>query len=202
MAPHYKNRDERAAAVAAGLPADREAVASLALATADRYDAAILNCDAAAFEDAADTFEAIIYHLNGGSLFGSMAEGGGAYQLRDILSPADGTAAGWGRPSRFAVELDDVRAVIRYTPGFLSFAPHFELYAVDVDRPFISETGYQSHFYTADFPAMPVDGFARSLLRGLDARRTLQLAAIPRVIQRCPAWMAPNTLRGQIGFAF
>lgn len=135
MAPHYKTRDERAAAVAAGLPADREAVASLALATADRYDAAILNCDAAAFEGAADTFEAIIYHLNGGSLFGSMTEGGGAYQLRDILSPADGTAAGWGRPSRFAVELDDVRAVIRYTPGFLSFAPHFELYAVDVDRP-------------------------------------------------------------------
>jgi len=195
-------REQTAARINATLPETADAVSALAATAADQYDAAVCAADADAFSAAADLLEAIVYRLNGCTFSGSLMDGGGVEQLRGALQPVDGIAAGWGRPCRFLVELDDVRVMVSYTPDFLSFAPHFEFYAVDADRPFISETGYKSHFYSGRFPPLTLDAFARKLLEASDERRTLRPEYLPNVIERRPVWIGAEQLRGQIGFAF
>ena len=62
----------------------------------------------------------------------------------------------WGQSGEFLVDVEGIRAVVRMEGRGFSWMHHFEFHAIDADTPFISETGYRSHF------ARPV-GNARSM---------------------------------------
>jgi hypothetical protein len=70
----------------------------------------------------------------------------------------------WGQRGQFLVADGDVRALVEYEAGYGGpLGAHFQFHVIDLDRPFISETGYRSHFDTAR-GCMTVDEVARGIL--------------------------------------
>src|ERR1700753_2287353 len=67
-------------------------------------------------------------------------------------SAAPGTVPKWGQSGEFVATVDGMRALVSVSEGFSVGRTHYEFRAVDLDRPFISPTGYRSHF------AAPVGG--------------------------------------------
>ena len=56
----------------------------------------------------------------------------------------------WGQRGQFLVADGDMRALVEYEAGYGGpLGAHFQFHVIDLDRPFISETGYRSHFDTA-----------------------------------------------------
>ena len=51
-----------------------------------------------------------------------------------------------GQRGEFLVEAEGIRAVVRMEGRGFSWMHHFEFHAISPDTPFISETGYRSHF--------------------------------------------------------
>lgn len=118
--------------------------------------------------------EAIVWKLNGGNFFGSSCEGGGRKRLSEALAAPPGEAPYWGQDGIFVVEKKDIVAVVEYSDGFCS--DHFSFNAIYNDKPFISETGYRSHFFVRDY-GMTVKETAElvmeSFLQKKDGRKML-----------------------------
>ncbi len=107
--------------------------------------------DGAAAEVAGDRYEAIIWKLNGGTNFGCMADDEAAGRVIERHCAAvPGDVPLWGQRGQFLAVAGDVRALVEYEAGYGGpLNAHFQFHAVDLDRPFISATGYRSHFDTA-----------------------------------------------------
>lgn len=52
----------------------------------------------------------------------------------------------WGQNGSFVLEVEGIRAFVIYD-GLKWGTGHFEFHAIELCAPFISETGYQSHFF-------------------------------------------------------
>ncbi|MDA8232772.1 MAG: hypothetical protein M0006_15685 [Magnetospirillum sp.] len=147
------DRRAQATAYAIDLPDDEGALCEIARAALDDYHAAVLANDDSAIVRAHKAYAACVYRLNGNTSFGCYGgDGAAGYRVRDYCAAPDGTAPMWGQYGRFLVDIGRVRAVVTHN-GFAGafgseYRTHFEFRALDLNRPFISQTGYLSHFTT------------------------------------------------------
>nr|CDG15364.1 FIG00466505: hypothetical protein [Yersinia pestis 16/95] len=161
-----------AAELLAELPADRDGLLAAAVAAVVEIDAAVMRGDGAAAELAGERYEAIIWKLNGGTNFGCMAHDEAAGRVIERHCAAvPGDVPLWGQRGQFLVVAGGVRALVEYEAGYGGpLNAHFQFHAVDLDRPFISATGYRSHFDTAR-GCMTVDEVARGILAAMLAEK-------------------------------
>ena len=161
-----------AAELLAELPADRDGLLAAAVAAVVEIDAAVMRGDGAAAELAGDRYEAIIWKLNGGTNFGCMADDEAAGRVIERHCAAvPGEVPLWGQRGQFLAVTGDMRALVEYEAGYGGpLNAHFQFHAVDLDGPFISATGYRSHFDTAR-GCMTVDEVARGILTAMLAEK-------------------------------
>lgn len=185
-----------AAELLAELPGDRDELLAAAVAAVVEIDAAIMCGDGAAAEAASDKYEAIIWKMNGGTHVGSMADHESPGQVIERHCAAvPGDVPLWGQRGQFLVTVGDMRALVEYEAGYGGpLGAHFQFHVIDLDRPFISETGYRSHFDTAR-GLMTVDEVARGILAALRAEKKRPVMVEASYCDRLaddllPAWLA------------
>lgn len=155
------DREEIAAGLAASMPADRDGLLNEARAAVEALHAAVMACDDAAASNAGNRYEAAIWKLNGGTFFACMAEKTSAGRvIEDYCRAAPGQVPTWGQAGQFLIEVDGIRALVKFRNGFTFLTAHYEYLAVDLDRPFISETGYRSVFEDAIGGKTPAEASA------------------------------------------
>lgn len=185
-----------AAELLAELPTDRIELLDTALQAVVEIDAAIMRGDGEAAEAASDRYEAVIWKMNGGTHVGSMADHDAPGQVVERYCAADpGEVPLWGQRGQFLVADGDMRALVEYEAGYGGpLDAHFQFHAIDLDKPFISETGYRSHFDTAR-GSMTVDEVAHGILAAQRAekKRPVMVEASYRdrlADASLPAWLA------------
>ncbi|HIF4305210.1 TPA: protein klcB [Salmonella enterica subsp. enterica serovar Infantis] len=187
-------RDERAAAMAASLPDGRDALLDVAAAAVAGLHEAVLNGADLVVGVADDRYNAAIWKLNGGTFFGCQGDAEAAGRVIERHCRAmPGDVPMWGQVGEFLVDVGGVRAVVEVSDGFGSLINrHFSFHAVDLDGPFVSETGYRSHFDRAR-ARMTVDQVAAAIFAELlrTHRRYLKPAAQDRLAaQPLRPWLA------------
>lgn len=81
----------------------------------------------------------------------------------------------WGQLGEFLIMVNGVRAVVEVDDGFGQFRIHLGFHAVDPAAPFISETGFRSHFDYMQ-PGDTVDNMARAVFAEYLAEQRRPLA--------------------------
>ena len=141
------DREEIAAGLAASMPADRDGLLAEAMAAVTAQHAAVLDNDSKAATEAADRYEATVWKLNGGAFFACRAEKDSAgHVIERHCKAVPGQVPMWGQTGQFVIEVDGIRALVMFGDGFGLCRAHYRFHAVDLDTPFISPTGYRSHF--------------------------------------------------------
>lgn len=191
-----QNWRDPVAELMAELPADRDGLLVAAAAAVTEIDAAIMRNDGAAAEFAGARYEATIWKLNGGTNFGCMADENAAGRVIERHCAAEpGKVPLWGQRGEFLAVVGDVRALVDYEPGYGGpLTTHFQFHAIDLDMPFISNTGYRSHFDTC-YGGMTVDAVAAGILAAMlaEKKRPVMIEASYRdrlAADPLPAWMA------------
>ncbi|EBU8392560.1 klcB [Salmonella enterica subsp. enterica serovar Typhimurium] len=139
--------DDLMAGLAASMPSDLDGLLAVARAAVDELHAGVMACDDAAVELATNRYEAATWKLNGGTFFGCQADQDAAGCVIDRhCSAAPGDVPCWGQAGQFLVEVEGLRALVDFGGGIGAMGCHFAFNVVDLDKPFISETGYRSHF--------------------------------------------------------
>lgn len=212
--PEGMGRDERCAQIAATLPDDPAELLRAAFSAVESIDRSVLAGELDAADAARNTYEAIVWKLNGGTMFASLdgPEAPGNVVAAHCAA-APGIAPGWAQDGEFLVTAAGVRARVVVSHGFKSFGRHFAFHAVDRDRPFISQTGFRSHFQSP-VVGRTVEQMAAAVLESLVAeqggRVAIDRASRDRI--EVPAWVqtiAPDDgpavyadKKGQLCFGF
>lgn len=133
-------------------PDEREALLAVAMHAIEAGHAAVLAGDRSAREFAWNRYRAVVWKLNGRTFFGcnntSSPDAGGVL-VEQHCRAEPGAIPMWGQAGEFVIEHAGVRALVWYESWHGIEQGHFQFYAVDLDRPFISTTGYRSHFAAA-----------------------------------------------------
>lgn len=218
IAQREAERNAAAASVAATLPADRAALLDVAKECVELYNEAVLNRADFAALIIGERYDAVVWKLNGGTYFGCNGgdESAGSVIARHCQA-TPGEVPLWGQRGEFIVTVKDIRCWVKYGGGLGSvLSCHFEFNAVDLDGPFISETGYRSHF-CAPMRGKTVDAAATEIFADLlnKQRRYLDpdyqdrraedvlpqwLQSLPQPPRRKPALRDPETLPVPDGF--
>ena len=141
-------RDAAAAAVAASLPADQAGLLDVAKECVQLYNDAVMNRADFAALIIGERHDAIVWKLNGGTYFGCHAgdESAGPVVSRHCQA-VPGEVPLWGQQGEFMITVTDIRCWVKCGGGLGSvLRSQFEFNVVDLDAPFISETGYRCHF--------------------------------------------------------
>ncbi|MDG4901407.1 MULTISPECIES: hypothetical protein [unclassified Mesorhizobium] len=136
-----------------------------------QHHAAMLAADVQTAMSLRKKAELLAVRLNGGEpgiLAGEVAPG---RVLARETAAASGAAPLWGQEGEFAIIVDGTRVRIELDgifgigSGFM-FWPGFAAHAVDLDRPFISETGYRSFLgiHADPAPGLTPDAFAEKVI--------------------------------------
>lgn len=166
-----EGREDRAARIASLLPSDPAALLDVAAGAVRALHAAVLAGDAGAAAEADERYEAVLWKMNGGRFFGCLAdENSSGRVIERHCRATPGAVPLWGQSGAFAVTVNGMRAIVKVSDriGSRIGTNHvsFEFRAVDLDRPFISETGYRSH-YDALRAGFTVDQVATAILAEL-----------------------------------
>ena len=213
--PIREDRERRYAELAASLPTDAEGRRAALMAAIRAYDAAIIEGDELARRVAEDGSLAVMWAVNGGTLFGFGIKGCSADQMQDECAAIPGEVPLWGQRGEFLLIVDGMRVRVTVEPHLGSLMPaHIGLHSVDHATPFISDTGYRSCWQTTMIAGLAVDETARRLIEQ-EARKGRTLIAQPyrkhRDEEPAPAWIdggssaAPAFYEdrgGQVAFAF
>jgi hypothetical protein len=163
--------------LASKLPVDRPALLAASVEAVQAYHDAVMAGDdlkhELAYERAVERYDAVIWKMNGNTFFGSRARDNsvGAV-IEQHCAAVRGTAPKWGQRAEFIVNVEGVRAIVVIRDAMRDHAP-MEFHAIDFDRPFISPTGYQSHFFNPR-PGKTVCEVAQAAMSHyLKQRRTL-----------------------------
>lgn len=211
------NRNEQVMQLAAGLPEAAPALLDVAMQAVRYIDAAVRAGDDSSLALATVRYDAVVWMLNGGTFFGC-ADGpdSPASVVGRHCAAAPGVVPLWGQSGEFLIVIDGIRAVVHMEGRGFSWMHHFEFHAVDPDTPFISETGYRSHF-ARPVDECTVDEAAALHLRAIlvekgrvmiEAERCAAIVAgarFPWVREAAPAPGVPPTYveqDGQFAFAF
>jgi hypothetical protein len=137
-----EERPEFIAAVAA-LPDDPAELEVRAFRVRQLYHDALLAGDVQALDDADLVYRACVIKLNGGTHFGCA---GIQNALEAKLAARPGQIPEWGQAGEFLLDVDGMRIVVKMCLNGLESHCGAELWAVDFDKPFVSETGFRHHY--------------------------------------------------------
>ncbi|WP_417814518.1 hypothetical protein [Thalassospira alkalitolerans] len=179
------------------------------------FDAAVRANDGDAANMAARAFRALIMEANGekGS-FGSFTDDGAGTVITAALAAEAGEVPHWGQNGLFVLKTNHGRALVDFTCP-LDICSSFGFTAIDLGLPFISETGYRSHFYM-EWPPLSIEEVAADIfcnyaeakkMANIDIEyRQSRSNSLPEFVKpSCTAFQGIPTLtdtRGQIGFQF
>lgn len=142
-----------------GLPEERRDIINRAGDFIAAFDASIRDRNDEQAALAAESYQACVAKLNDGTLFASEADDDkpGRF-LRRFYKAQTGNEPRWGESGEFLLRVDGVVAHI-IIKGNLAHSTGVEFWAVDLDQPFISNTGFHSGFLGFGGNAMPsLDG--------------------------------------------
>jgi hypothetical protein len=140
-------REEITAALAASMPTDKTGLVAEAMAAVTALHTAVVLNDSQGAADAGNRYEATVWKLNGGTFFGCRADDLAAGKIIEKhCASALGEVPMWGQTGQFLIEVEGIRALVDFGYGYGVGRTHYDFHAVDLDCPFISETGYRSHF--------------------------------------------------------
>ncbi|MEQ5778531.1 hypothetical protein J4E05_23650 [Thalassospira sp. NFXS8] len=182
---------------------------------ARQFDIAIRANESDAAQKAAQDFRALIVSANGAKgEFGIFAPDGAGTVMTAALAAKDEDVPHWGQNGLFVLETDHGRVLVGFTCP-LDICSRFEFNAIDLDLPFISETGFQSHFY-AEWPPVSVNEAAAIIfcqyakagkMTNIDPKyRQGRLERMPDFVQISSSdfqgVLTKTDSTGQIGFQF
>jgi hypothetical protein len=142
--PH-EERPEFLALVADLADVPAEEFAGRAKQIAGHYHDAVLAGHVEVLDQMESAYSALVYKLNGETMMGCKADDDSAGHVlaRDVAA-TPGQVPGWGQAGEFLLEVEGVRVWVVMTHHMLGNHRACDLHAVDLDKPFISETGYRS----------------------------------------------------------
>jgi hypothetical protein len=98
-------------------------------------------------------YKAIEWKLNGNTFSGSRKDQNSpGYLIENYCRCSPGTIPMWSQCGEFIIAVKGIQAIVKYTPSFFTstaqvkITTHFEFFSICINQPFISETGYRSHF--------------------------------------------------------
>lgn len=146
--------------------------------------------------EAVELIQAVIWKLNDGTFYACSAhEDSASNVVARHCAATPGTVPGWGQQGEFLIEVAGIRALVKCSDGFSWRRFHLAFHAIDMHRPFISETGYQSHFGTVS-GGMTVDEAARLTMAALvkeNGRCMVRLESRTSCLHRASqSWLASN----------
>jgi len=179
--------------ILAALPSDRKALQARAPAIVASIHAAILENDLVRAGQAVEEYDAIVWRLNGDTFSSSYAsDSSPGVQLERLCQAKPGNVPMWGQRGEFLVTRQGMRVWVKVDPDGDPLHTLFSLLAVDLDRPFLSETGYRAHFHRPkggqDVLAAAsgiVDEMLKNRRRSIEASSRDVLAT-----ETLPAWLA------------
>lgn len=192
-------RDERPEFLAlvaelADVPAEQ--IPALAKQAAEQYHDAVLAGHVDALDRAEDAYTALVYKLNGDSLHGCKADADSAgHVLARAVAAQPGQVPGWGQAGEFLLEVDGLRVWVVVPHHMLGNHRFCDFRAVDLDKPFVSETGYRSVTLTATSSiGETVDQAARrevvELIQAAGKLKTIEGEYVDRRgADKRPAWL-------------
>lgn len=118
---------------------------AIAQQCAEKYHDAVLAGHVEVLDQMESAYGALVYKLNGNTMFGCKAEADSAANvLERAVAAKPGQVPRWGQSGEFLLEVEGVRVWVVLTSNMLGNHRACDLHAVDLDKPFISETGYRS----------------------------------------------------------
>lgn len=137
----------------------------------ERHHAAMLTADVEAVMRMREEAHSLALRLNGGEPGILAHDDAQGYVLARETAAPQGSVPLWGQDGSFVVGVDRMRVQIEMDGMFgigstAMFWPGFAARAVDLDAPFLSETGYRSFLGLAAAPSsgMTPDSFAREAI--------------------------------------
>lgn len=178
MSKHYpgdNSRDRQMESIAQQLPDDHR-ILDAAYATLLDLNHACIAGDADQRDANVHRFEACIWKLNGNTFFGCNAgEKDAACVISRYCCANEGAVPVWGQEGQFIIEsAGGLRAWVKIEAGCMIGYLSASFNAVDLDKPFISETGYRSYFFRLSevWPGETVETHSQRILQSLiDARK-------------------------------
>lgn len=142
--PH-EERPEFLALVADLADVPAEEFAGRAKQIAGHYHDAVLAGHVEVLDKMESAYSALVYKLNGETMMGCKADDDSAgHVLARAVAATPGQVPSWGQAGEFLLEVEGVRVWVVMTHHMLGNHRACDLHAVDLDKPFISETGYRS----------------------------------------------------------
>ncbi|MEM1276839.1 MAG: hypothetical protein AAGH74_09945 [Pseudomonadota bacterium] len=172
-----ENRDKKFARATAHLPGTVEEGIAFYRSLIEQNHTAMLAADEAETRRLRKDARNLAVKLNGGDK-GILAhdDAPGYVLARETIAEA-GTIPLWGQTGSFTVRVADMTVRIEIEGLFgsgsgWSFWPGFAAHAVDLDAPFLSETGYRSFLgiHAEPVPGLTPDTFAAKIIEAFVAR--------------------------------
>lgn len=140
-------------------------------------------------------YDAVVYRLHGDSFFGCAADDGAGMRLERQLAAAPGVVPGWGQGGKWLVEVGGMRVRVEVCHGPKG-TTGLKCWAVDLDAPFLSETGFRSHWLHYDqWFGRDLGAAVRAELERCLQEKDWQPVAIKedskRYFDASPAWLLP-----------
>ncbi|WP_267204338.1 hypothetical protein [Escherichia coli] len=162
-------------AIAQQLPDDHR-ILDVAYSALIDLNKACMTGDPQQRHDAVYRFEACIWKMNGKTFFGCNAgEHEAAHVISEYCRADDGSIPMWGQHGDFIIEsFSGMRARVKVEAGCMMGYLSTSFHAVDLNAPFVSETGYRSHFvqFSDVKPGETVDAHVSRVFQSLiDARK-------------------------------
>lgn len=116
----------------------------------DKYADAVLAGHVEVLDQMERAYKALVYKLNGETMFGCGAESSSAANvLARAVAAEPGQVPTWGQCGEFLLEVEGMRIRVQFKSNMLGNHHSCDLHAVDLDRPFLSTTGYRNAGVTA-----------------------------------------------------
>lgn len=158
------DRENQAAKVAASLPNEQAALLELAKSTVNDFNHAVVNERISDAKTAISIYEAIVWKLNGGSFLGCAAgENSPGSMVDNYCRAVPGDVPKWGQKGEFVVVVDGMRILVEFEGFGVIQSIKFVFHAVDLDKWFISSTGYKCHYASLEY-GLTVDQMATDIL--------------------------------------
>lgn len=117
----------------------------VAMQCAEKYHDAVLAGHVEVLDQMEAAYKALVYKLNGETMRGCSAdETSAANVLARAVAAKPGHVPRWGQAGEFLLEVDGLRVRVVLSSNMLGNHLDCDLHAVDLDRLFISTTGYRS----------------------------------------------------------
>ena len=134
------------------LPDGEETLVALARVHLGTYNHAVLQGDLRRAKSCGERIQTIARKMHGRpNTFGIASKKGGLGRLSQRLRAPDGTVPLHGQPGRFVIETAHCRVLVVMDTLAGAAATSMHLHAVDLDRPFLSETGFHAFYSSTGF---------------------------------------------------